>query len=44
MVSISFVVVKGKGRVGYLIGGTPMPDPKVANYEVWDAENSIDMA
>ena len=35
--------MKGKGKVGYLTGGVSKPDPEAANYEAWDAENSIVM-
>ena len=28
------LVVKGKGKVGYLTGGSPMPNPEAANYNV----------
>ena len=38
------LVAKGKGKVGYLTDGTPMPDPEATNYEVWAAKNSIVMA
>ena len=38
------LVVKRKGKVGYLTGGTSMPDHEAANYEIWDAKNSIVMA
>ena len=38
------LVIKGKGKVGYLTSATPMLDPKAATYGVWDAENSVVMA
>ena len=38
------LVVKGKGKMGYLTGEIEKPSAKAATYGVWEAENAIVMA
>ncbi|XP_052197933.1 uncharacterized protein LOC127804888 [Diospyros lotus] len=38
------LVMKGKGKMGYLTCGTTQPDADTSEYNTWDAENSIVMA
>ena len=38
------MVIRVKGRLGYLDGSTPTPDPKESSYANWEAQNSIVMA
>lgn len=38
------LVIKGKGKSGYLTGFIPSPSTIVATYGVWEAENSTIMA
>lgn len=38
------LVIRGKGKTGYLTGETQTPDKKDDRYQVWEAENSIVMA
>ncbi|KAL7593058.1 hypothetical protein Lser_V15G32577 [Lactuca serriola] len=38
------LVIRGKGKTGYLTGETEAPNKKDAHYKIWEAENSIVMA
>jgi len=38
------LVIKGKGKAGYLTRSTPTPPIDVATYGIWEAENSTIMA
>jgi len=38
------LVVKGRGKVGYLTGAITAPPDTAPNYNTWEAENSIVMA
>ena len=38
------LVIKGKGKSGYLTGSIPAPPATTANYGLWEAENSTIMA
>ena len=38
------LVIKGKGKVGYLTGDTVRPSPESTSYGVWEVENAIVMA
>jgi len=37
------LVIKGKGKVGYLTSSVPTPPTTVASYGVWEVENSTIM-
>ena len=37
------LVVRGKGKVGYLTGAVPKPNTDSITYGVWQVENSIVM-
>lgn len=36
--------IRGRGKIGYLIGDTKVPNAKDSSYATWDAENSMVMA
>ena len=38
------LVVRGKGKAGYLIGAVPKPNTDSTTYGIWDTENFIVMA
>ena len=33
--------IRGRGKIGYLIGDKKEPKPKDPSYLIWDAENSM---
>ena len=35
--------LRGRGKIGYITGDKKQPDKASANYDTWDAENSMVM-